>query len=261
MATTTKVPNYISLGSGILQFQTYTATEADQFMKLIDFGAQRDTKIVTERTKATFEEGTPKQIVVEDITSEKVTIECTFSEMSPDEIIARLGVGSKTNVVADASHSETEYKTLTGTAWEMLRGKDGASFVVTSQDATPVTYTVDVDYEMGTKEGSDAIRRISGGAIEDGEQIKIVYTWDKPELDYIKFGGSNSTTYYHMRHVNKLRDACRIIHEFWKVGVGGKNEFNFQTDNYGSTTCTFTCLADTSQTEGDQYYRVYYEQT
>lgn len=267
MAVTTKNSNFITLGSGILQFQPYTSTEADQFKRLIDFGAQKDTVIKSNRTKQKFEEGTPKQPVVEDITAEEVTIESSFAEMSPEEIIARLGFGSKTNQVADASADEVERKTLTGTAFEMLYGKGTlSSVVVTSLDATPTTYTVSTDggvtgdYVMGTKEGSAAIRRTSVSTIEDGEQVQVAYTWSKPEMDYIGFGGSSSLQYYHMRHVKSLRDGKRIIHDFWKVGPGGANEMNFQTDNYGVTKATFTALADSSKTEGEQFYRVYYEQ-
>lgn len=267
MAITTKNSNFITLGSGILQFQPYTATEADQFQKLIDFGSQKDTIIKSNRAKQKFEEGTPKQTVVEDVTSEEVTIESSFAEMSPEEIVARLGFGTITDQVADASADEEEYKTLSGTAFEMLYGKGTlTSVVVTSLDATPVTYTLSTDggltgdYLMGTKEGSAAIRRTSASTIEDGEQVKVSYTWSKPAMRYIGFGGSATLQYYHMRHVKNLRDGKRVIHDFWKVGPGGANEFNFTTDNYGVTKVTFTALADSSKTEGEQFYRVYYEE-
>lgn len=259
MATTAKETKYISLGSGILQFQTYTATVADQFKSLIDFGAIKDVKIKTERTKVTFDDGTPQIAVVEDVSKETVTIEAILGEKSPREKLVRLGTGSITPVVASASQSGTEHKILTATAYEALKCKGGTSIVVVSQDATPVTYTADSDYTVGTKEGCDAICRIEGGRIEDGEEVTVTYQWDIPAYDKITFGGANTLTYYHMRHIKQLRNGDRIFTDFQKVGPAGTDEDSFLSTDYGTTTATFTALADTAKTEGAQIYEKRYE--
>lgn len=259
MATTVKQPNYITLGAGLLQFQTYTTVAADQFMKLIDFGAVKDIKIKTERTKAQFKDGTPQMAVVEDVTEEKATIEVILGERSPEEKLARLGAGTLSSVSEQAGQSGEEYKTLTGTAYEALECKNGTSIVVTSQDATPVTYSLTSDYTVGTKEGCDAIARVEGGRIEDGEQVVVTYTWDIPAHKKITFGGTNASTDYHMRHIKQLRDGKRIFTDFWKVSPAGTDEDSFLSNDYGTTTATFSALGDSSKSEGSQIYEKRYE--
>lgn len=267
MSTTAKNIKVRTLGGGLLQYEAIPdpdVVEAEQFTKLIDFGGIGDVKIKTVRTIVEDKDGTPQQRVVADVSEEDVTIEVELSEQSAVERIARLGCGEEESDALSDDKNETEYKTLTGTAYEALLGRDAESIVVTSQDATPVTYVLDTDYEVGTKEGSTAIRRIDRGAglgIADGEQVKVTYTWDKPAGTKFSFGGSNALTYYRMRHVKKTRNNSRIITKFWIVTPGGTDEQGFLKTAYGKTTATFRAMADSSKAEGKQYYETVYETT
>lgn len=261
MGVTAKNSKYLTLGSGLLQFQEYTDVEADRFMKLIDFGAQKDTKIKTTRTKQQFKEGTPSSVVVEDISEEAVSIETIFAELTPEEVLIRLGCGTKTSVAAQSTKAVTEYKTLTGVVYEALEGVGTlASVVVKTMDATPVTCVLNTDYVIGTKFGRAAIKRVSTSTlIEDGDQVEVSYTYDARAYDEISFGGSSDLKYYHMRHIKPLRDGSALITDFWKVGSSGSDEANFMSNDYGTTSASFTVMRDESKAEGEQFYSRRYE--
>lgn len=262
MGISAKNPKLIFLGSGLLQFQAYTDVEADRFMKLIDFGAQKDTKIKETRSKAQFKEGTPASVVKEGITEESVTIETTFFEQNPEEIIARLGAGSKTSVAAQSAKSVTEYKTFTGIAFEALEGSGTiSSVVVKTVEATPQTCVLNTDYVIGVKFGRAAIRRVSSSTlIPDGAQVEVSYTYNAAAYDQLDFGGSSEIKYYHMRHIAPQDDGeTAVITDFWKVGSSGSNEVAFLSNDYGGTSASFTVMRETGKAEGQQFYTRRYE--
>lgn len=261
MGTSVKNSKYLTLGSGLLQFQEYTEVEADQFMKLIDFGAQKDTKVKTTRTKVQYKEGQPSSVVVEDISEEAVSIETTFSELTIDEILVRLGTGSKSSVVANASKSVKEYKTLTGTVYEALEGCGTlASVVVKTIEATPQTCVLNTDYVIGTKFGRAAIKRVSTSSlIADGDQVEVSYDYSARAYDQLDFGGDSNLKYYHMRHIKPLRDGSSLITDFYKVGSSGSDEANFMANDYGGVSASFTVMRDESKAEGQQFYSRRYE--
>jgi len=268
MSLTTKQVKYRTIGPGLLQFQPFSETESDWFTELEDYASVRMVKIGTVRSKVQDKEG--GLIVAEDIAEEVVSIEAILAENSPTEKISRLGVGEVTTEAAAPGTSEEEYKTLTEEAFEALYGKDISNVAVYTTDATPVQLTVTSDpedldgYDVlvildSGKEGSAAIRRIDGGSVNSGDQVKVEYDWDKPEMSVVYFGGDTAMEYYNMRHVKKLRDGTRMFTDFWKVGPAGEDMEEYEDGKYSTPTYKFTPQAVSSKPEGQQYYRKRYE--
>lgn len=268
MSLTTKQVKYRTIGPGLLQIQPHVESETNWFKKLEDLASVRMVKIGTTRSKVQDKEG--GLIVAEDISEEVVSIEAILAENSPEEKIARLGVGSVTDEAAASSTSETEWKTLTGEAFEALYGKNITNIKVYTDDTTATELDVTTDPEDLTgydvlvvattgKEGSAAIRRIADGSLDDGDEVYITYDWDKPAMKALYFGGDSSMDYYNMRHVKKLRDGTRVFTDFWKVGPAGEDMEEYEDGKYSTPSYKFTPQAVASKPEGQQYYRKRYE--
>mgnify|MGYP000877353098 FL=1 len=240
--------------------------EAYKFHHMINFGGVDDVKVTTKRTVVTDKDDTPQGVVVADVSEDDVTIEITLKEQSPDERQARIGAGLVSTDSAEPSKSDTEYRKLTNVGWEVLLSRDATGITVTQIDqttllpaATPVLYVLDTDYALGTRQGSDAVRRISGGGIATGEIVKVDYTWNKPAAETFTYGGENVINYYRMLLIKKTRNGPRVLHYFWYVYSEGQDLMEFLATAYGKTTVNFKAMYDETKDDGQKLYKSVYE--
>jgi len=80
------------------------------------------------------------------------------------------------SIPLDREKVEDEEKTLTGTDWVYLdkRGIDSETVVVKDSTGTTI-YVLNQDYELQTEDNLVKIRRITTGAIGDGDTVKVDY--------------------------------------------------------------------------------------
>ncbi len=253
--SSTKRKNRKVIGNCLVQYKLISDPdypEAERFSHLIDFGSIKDPKFSTKRTIISDKDGIPEAEEVSDVTCEECTVTLTLGEQSPKEKKARIGGGTIGSSAAVPAKPETEYKQLTAEAFEALLGKGATNIVVTEIDqttllpaATPVTFTLDTDYKVGTKEGCTAIRRIDRGAIldpvtlvktgngiADDEIVKVTYTWDKPACETYTYGGQNTINYYRLRLVKQERTGNkRQVIWIWEAYSDGQDLVEFLEDN------------------------------
>jgi hypothetical protein len=248
--------------------------ESAHFHYLINFGGVGDVKVTTKRTIVEDKDGTPQSVSVADVSEEEAVIEITLKEQSPLERQARLGAGLVGSDVAESGKSDTEYKKLTGTAFENLLSRDATSITVTKIDqttllpaATPVLYTLyDADtglgdYVIGTQQGGDALRRVTGSAIASDEIVKVDYTWNKPAAETFSYGGENTINYYRMLLIKKTRNDPRVLHYFWQVYAEGQDVLEMLSTAHPKSTVNFKAMHDSSKDDGEKLYKSVYEST
>lgn len=282
--SSTKRKNRKVIGNCLVQFELIPDpdyAEAERFSHLVDFGSIKDPKFSTKRTIASDKDGVPEAEEVSDVTGEECTVAVTLGEQSAKEKKARIGGGIIGSSVAVPDKAETEYKQLTAEAFEALLGKTPSSLVVTEIDqttllpaATPVTFVLDTDYKVGTKEGCAAIRRVTrtavidpvtlvktGDGIADDEIVKVTYTWDKPACETFTYGGQNTINYYRLRLVKQERTGNkRQVIWIWEAYSDGQDLVEFLNSAYAKSTVNFKCHRDPSKTEGEQFYKIEWEQ-
>lgn len=254
-------------GPGILQWQPYTATAANQFKQMRTFGATGGLKITTTREIIQWEEGAPLQAVVRDVIRESGSVEIILAEKSLNDLVVELGDGTVVDEVADDAVTETHHLFLRGYGWQVLPGVRYGSVAhpttinsVVSVDTTPITYTDPEDYDTGQVEGSLAIKRVVDSDIKDGEEIVVSVTFDQPARKSLTMGGRNALSYMHLMMTKRFRDGVkREMTKIYKATTNGTIEENYSKDNYNERTCTFAILADTTRSEGDMLWVKYQE--
>ncbi len=250
-------------GPGVLQRQVYTSTVANQFKQMATFGASNGQKITTNREIIEFDEGTPAEVVVRDVVSEKGAVEITLLEQALEDLTVELGDGTVVDEVAASGISETHHLFLRGYGYQLLAGvrADGTISSLVSTDTTPVTYSGTTDYQTGTVEGTLAVARIGGTTtIADGEEVVVTVTYNRPARKYLSFGGRNAIAYNHLLSTKVFRDGVRRELTYcYKGSTSGQVENNYNKSGYSERTCTFDLMADTSRTAGDRIWRKYIE--
>jgi hypothetical protein len=119
-----------------------------------------------------------KVIVLE----EKLTVKFKFDEPVIENLKYYFKGGNIENVNAGTGRVTDQLVTLTGTAPVSL-GKYGISAVTVTNLAGDVTYVQNVDYivdpGVAGADGRQVARiwRVAGGAIADGQQVKVDYTY------------------------------------------------------------------------------------
>lgn len=250
-------------GPGVLQRQTYTTVTANQFKRMSTFGATGGQKLTTNREIIEYAEGTPAQVVVRDVVSEKGNIEITLLEQALEDLTVELGDGTVVDEIAAAGTSETHHLFLRGYGYQLLAGvrADGTISAITSADATPVTFSGTTDYTTGNVEGTLAVARISGTTtITDGEEVIVTVTYNRPARKYLSFGGRNAIAYNHLLMTKVFRDGVRREFTFaYKGSTTGTVENNYNKSGYTERTCNFGLMSDTTRTSGDRIWRKYIE--
>lgn len=265
MGLTVKKRKEIPIGAGLIRYMEKPASEADNWTAMQDLGMMKDVSIISERETVTLEDGTPLIEIRDDVIREKGQINVTLFENFPEEKLLKLGAGVIETIAKQTGVNFVETKTMTGTAFESLRGNYAETITINSvtDDATPTpnALTVDVDYKMGKKEGCHAIRRVEGGAVADGGKIIIDYDIDVRGSKRFAFGGSKQKKIYLVEHISEKPDESgnRVIHRFTNVSAPGRDEVQYLSENFAGTAAVFKVLGDESKPEGEQLYEVLYE--
>lgn len=269
--------NYIFIpGPGVLARQTYTATIANQFMRMSTFGATGGLKVSTNREIVEWEEGSPLQVVVRDVLREKGEVEIILAEKSLDDLVVETGDGTVVSEDTQTITSEVHHLWLRNFGWQIVPGVPAGGLTnaqtgvvsptttivsLTSATATPIPYTVDVDYQVGNVEGSLAISKLSGTTtITEGEEVILTVTYTLPPRKYLSMGGRNNLAYNHLYSTKIFRDGVnREYTRFYKSTTSGTIEENYSKTGYSERTCKFALLSDTTRTVGDRIWRKFQE--
>ena len=189
--------------------------------------------------------------------AESAEIKVKFAESDLNLIQRYIGGGTLTTTTtntANATRTVTnEEIILDGTAYHKLNWQAVSSVTVTSQDATPVTYTVTDDYVVDATNGQ--IKRVSTGIITDGQAVNVSYSASTPAFDKITVGGSTERSCFAMRVIKKKRSTTPRyqVFDFYKVFTGEVTR-TFEERNYNFIEVTFKAACDSTRTVGDQLY-------
>jgi len=189
--------------------------------------------------------------------AESGEIKIKFAESDLAMIQRYIGGGTLTTTAtntADAARSITnEEICMDGTAYHKLNWQGVSSVVVTSQDATPQTFTVTDDYVIDATNGQ--IKRVSTGAITDGELVNVSYSASTPAFDKLTGGGNTERSYFAMRIIKKKRSSSPRykVFDFYKVFTGEVTR-TYEERAYNFIEVTFKAAADSTRTVGDQLY-------
>lgn len=249
-------------GPGVLGWQPYTATTANQFMQLRTFGATTGMRISTTRETLDFDEGTPSTAVVTDVIRESGEAEITVAEKAVDDLINELGYGTVTAVNATTAEEDDFHLFLVAYGWQVIpqvRYTMMNTVAVVLASATGTTYSGTTDYETGNVEGRLAIRRRSGSTIADRAEVIATVNYDTPSSRHITLGGSNSLSFVHLCHVKEMRPGvspgrCEITY-MYKAGTSGEVVEEFPKDSHAERSVKFKLLADTTRSAGDRLWK------
>lgn len=246
-------------GNGFLQIGTSSTNLQDVG------GLEGDTNISIIRQTIPMQDGQPQLEVKEEVVAESCRVACVLKEKNL-EILARQ-LGYATSEIDDTTYSAgstvavtDESKNLYEENWAHLYGCPALAspaIVVESTDPTPITYTEDVDYVIDLAHG--AIRRIEGGAIADGQQVYVSYSYTQKIARGLHVGGKSTKEDCMVRFVYTRSDGMRHILEIAKAYPADEVVQAFRTGNWNLRDLAFTAIADMTKSEGERLIKMWHE--
>ena len=249
------------IGSGNGYFQVGTTA-----LNLEEVGSLEGNTVETViREELIIEDGEPKLDIDKRIIREKCQIACALKEKRLRDVANQLGLPSTdvTSVISSDRVVADERHKLYDETWVHLYGvaikTSPTPLVLDDGGATIVTYVLNTDYKLDTTNG--LIRRMSSGAITNGQTVYATYTWTRPAMRKLVFGGRASTlTDRYLRFVYTQSDnTYRDITEYPMASPGPSTVQNYNSGAINNRELTFTAIADTTQSEGERYRIQYHE--
>jgi len=210
-----------------------------------------------------FEMGTPQQVYVQQVIREGASFKCSLAELNATDISKQLGGGTISTDAGGQTLYTQENTTLTGTTAAYLDAiplqapTAPANPVVTSNDATPVTYVEGVDYTINYTTGT--IVRIGAGSIPSGSAVDIAFYYTALGSETLLSGGSSDVTTYFVRFVHPFKDGRVLALDFFKANPSGTTALNFPEVDWSQRDVEFVALADTARAAGSNMISLYRE--
>ena len=222
----------------------------DLYMERTVAGTAQGMKPAGNATKFEIKESTTRK---ERISKKPATIQAIIDEINADNMaVAFLGnvttISQGSGTVADAP-----YVSKKGTLI-LLPYKGISSVVITDDAPTPVTFTVDTDYQVNAKAG--AIFIMDDGTIADDTNLKISYSYAAVTGKKVK-GSINPIVQlkFFLDGLNLATDrACTVT--VWSARVAPSSPVDFLADDFSKLTLDGTLRTPAGK---DSPYEVDYE--
>lgn len=261
--TTVQRSGAIKLGSALMEV-------GDSIGALKNLGAMRGIA-VTETFDKIEVESDNAGVIKEYIKNQRVAITGSLIEIDLemlDEI--RGGIDTYAPVAGSPTPITDEKVILPDTdlirlLHKMGDGTEVTSIVVTDQQSTPVTYTLNTDYVVGVDSaGYTCIARIEGGGITDLEEVLVDYSYTPNVSKKLTSGGKKTIAPKVVRLTNKDQDSkmFRITVYFASIEEGITFEFpSDEAEDVMVAPINLVGKVDVDRTIGDQLFEIIDEQS
>ena len=185
-----------------------------------------------------------------------VKIKATLQNFETD-VLDKLFHTTRTAVSSSTQTVTGESVTVSGSYgagnWVSLAyGRDGISSVTVKDKTDTTTYTENTDYVMDYEDGR--IARISGGAITDGQELHVSYTYNTQTGYKITIPTSIRSTTFVVRLSHETMAGKTITIKLWKATVTADVEWGFNLAESSEIPVEFSALKDS--TNGIGYIQI-----
>ncbi len=262
--TTVQKSGAIKLGSALMEV-------GDSVGSLKNLGAMRGI-VVTETFDKIEVESDNAGVIKEYIKNQKVAIAGNLIEIDLETLDEIRGGIDTYGAIAAAPADPTTDEIVILPDTDLIRllhkmgdGTEVTGIVVTDQQATPVTYTLNTDYVVGVDPaGYTCIARIVGGGIGDLEEVLVDYQYTPNASKKLTSGGKKTIAPKVVRLTNKDQDSkmFRITVYFASVEEGITFEFpSDEAEDVMVAPINMVGKVDVDRTIGDQLYEMIDEQS
>jgi len=267
-----KNTNNVSLGNGLLFFAT-TEAELPTYEEVLSAyksgglpametftGAMKgNAEITITRESLPFEQGVPQETFINVCIREKVEFKCDLAERTLADIKKIIGGGIYTSTSSGTVATNVDV-TLTGTTKVYLGHTPLVSPapVVTSLDATPVTYTTG-DYTISSDSVGSYIIRTSSSTIPSGDTINVAYSFTSSGTETLEVGGLSAMDTFAAMFCHIRRDGKLEAFVLGKASPLGNLAVLYQEADYNLYTASFMGLADSTKPLGTHLFKLYRE--
>lgn len=200
---------------------------------------QGDCSITCSATKVDLYQGQPAKKVGSRISKIEGTIKLACLEQTPEIMQLASTIGHLVKTSSQQTRTVTgENCKLNGTQKTYLQNMAVTTSSIVLKDPTETsTYTLTTDYTVGTEEdGRCYIQRVTTGAIEDGEDCKVSYTWTEYiDTPYLFYGAARKSIEVEKVVFHKVNpDAETKQHHIvicWRAVAQGDYSFKYNQDS------------------------------
>jgi hypothetical protein len=192
------------------------------------------------------------------VTGEEVTLEAEICDLKIDQLRAAFGINQAVDSSSARNIRVRETIQLVGTTAVTLGRTAATNIVVTKLDRSKV-YTLTTDYTIG----ANAITRVGGGTIGDGEYVLVEYTHSDSGARSIAMGGESKCppTF----RVDYTHQDCNG--KYWQITVFRAvttTEFELafnerESGDYTIHNIMFRALVDLTKPEGQNLFEIVQE--
>lgn len=236
----------VMLGTGFLHIGPVNAIYSETTM--ITAGCLRGNAVLRPQIETvTLMAGSPQVPIKREPTVIGAQLEVTLIELSLAKLQKVFGMGDYETFTAGTVTVTDEEIVAAGFVNHHLQGYNiNDDMVVTSDGATPVTYTegdddsgdYEIDYEAGL------FRRTLNSTIPDNATVLLSYTWDRPPYEQLNMGVNSTVDVRPLKFTVPMSDGNRWYLKMWKASIETVGEISFQNEDYSQITVTFSALAD-----------------
>lgn len=267
--TTPQLLNSVTMGSAKIEMRAYGSTGA-----YTDLGLASGIEFTETITPSELKADNASPITV-DLQEHSVTLKFDMLEQNLTNIYALRGgangLDTYASAAAEAVTVTDEVHTLTGVTGVRLNYKNGAGTIVTSVTVTDDDNNAAVqntDYVLYVDgEGYTCIARVSGSlVIDDGEGVKVDYTYTPLANKSLSSGGKSTIGYLevkltNLKNISGTDKAKTII--VYKCQVQTGLDYKFPAGDSTDPLAYPVELKgydDATRTAGDQLYKITDEQ-
>lgn len=159
-----------------------------------------------------------------------------FAEVSGETLVTAF-LGTKTALNQGSGTMTNINVTLNGTSWGQIGHMNIATAGLTVKDPTgTTTYVKDTDYVINYRLGQ--LQRVAGGAITDGEIVKVSGTYNAVTGSQIA-GGTNAQIRAKFRFDGKnFADGLPCIVDVWEAVIASDKAFDFLANDFAQVSLT-----------------------
>lgn len=259
--TTVKNVNAIKLGSAKLEVGLAEAS-------LQDFGAMTGLKFVETLTDYVIDSDNAGQVAV-GVANQIIAVTGTWLEPDMTKLdLARGGIDTYASITGASTPITDELVTCNGYIGARVLNRDATgafptAITVKHTSGSP-TYVLGTDYYTGQDaSGYLVIIRKAGGAITDGQTVKVSYTYNAATAKTLKTGGKRTIGYrvVKLTNVNSAGKTFSVL--FYKARIKKGIELTYKSDEATEANgmpIEIEAIKDVTRTAGDQLCYIYDEQ-
>ncbi len=235
----------ITIGHGVLDFDA---------LNLGQLSGDVELEAKTEYYEARF--GTPKLLIGRYPIGEDAVIKASLAEFNAANYEKLNDAATLETLTAGTTAVVDEAVVLTAVVWTVL-AHEVVSSVVVKNTAGTTTYTENTDYVVDYQTGR--VRRISGGAITDGQTVNVSYSYATSAAKRYWHGGKTTVTAKAMTFTHTRPNGKYVKIYFAKAQLITPITPKFQEETILLQDISIQAIADTTAAAGKQLYYIEFQ--